>query len=201
MPPKFQISTPMNTEGSNSSSSLDMAKLTSSLEATEPGKALLHQGSAPSDSLTRVERPCLVGQGSSQRPHGVEISENSSSSLVGQTKPPKWSRSVDPEMDPKKLKRVLANRASAHKSRLKKLEYIEKLEKEVIAHEARISTLAPEVAFKRAQRDMLQQENDDMRRRMEILEKRKADKEAEFTKLKHERDILALTKALHEEGL
>ncbi|OMO85005.1 hypothetical protein CCACVL1_10496 [Corchorus capsularis] len=200
MPPKFQISTPMNTEGSNSSSSLDMTKLTSSLEATEPVKALLHQGSA-SDSLTGVKRPCLVGQGSSQSPHEVEISENSSSSLVGQTKPPKWSRSLDSEMDPKKLKRVLANRASAHKSRLKKLEYVEKLEREVLVQQAKISALAPEVAFKRAQRNMLQQENDEMRRKMEILEKKKADKDAEFTKLKHERDVLALTRALQEEGL
>ncbi|XWS67275.1 hypothetical protein CRYUN_Cryun05aG0273500 [Craigia yunnanensis] len=230
MPPKYETSPNpdqmMNPKISYSSSSLDIVELTSSLQATQPCRASLHQRSA-SDSLVFVNKPYLVGSGSFQSSngaegclklkggdgdkkaidHNVKESEDSSStsSLITethrQTEPQKRCRNFDPSMDPEKFKRLLANRVSAQKSRLKKLEYIEKLKKDINTEQARVSMLAPQVAFYELQRMMLQKENNAMKQRMETLEKEKAKKEDESQALKDERDMLALTYFLMQEGI
>ncbi|EOY07119.1 Uncharacterized protein TCM_021629 [Theobroma cacao] len=200
MPPKDQTSPNpeqmISPEGSNPPSSLDIVELTSSLQATEPRRAIsLHKRSA-SDSLVILRKPYLVGQ--------------SSSSLVTETQ--KWGRSFEPTMDPKKMKRwtylhthtmklLLANRVSAQKSRLRRMEYIEKLNKDIETEQAKIAELAPQVSYYKHRRAMLQKENDEIKQKIEFLEKEEARKEAEYQALKDERDMLALTYFLQQEGL
>ncbi|XWS55497.1 hypothetical protein CRYUN_Cryun09bG0005300 [Craigia yunnanensis] len=230
MPPKYETSSNpdqmMNPERSYTSSTLDIVELTSSLQVTEPRRASLHKRSA-SDSLAFVNKPYLVEPGSFQRSNGAEgclklergdgdkkaidhnikESEDSSSasSLITEThrqnEPRKWCRNFDPDIDPKKIKRLLANRVSAQKSRLRKLEYIEKLKKDINTEQARVSLIAPQVAFYEFQRRILQKENNAMKQRMETLEKENAKKEAEFQALKDERDMLSLTYFLMQEGI
>ncbi|XP_022765847.1 basic leucine zipper 6-like [Durio zibethinus] len=203
----------MSPERSYSSSSLDIVELTSSLQDTKPCRASLHQRSA-SDSLAFVNKPYLVGPGSCQSSnigaewcskldggnadgkaidHNVEkLEDSSSSSLIGESTPPptepqKRRRNFHPSMDPKNIKRPLVNRVSAQKSRLRKLEYIEKFKRDINTEQARVSFLAPQ--------------NNAMKQRMEFLEKDMAKKDAEYQALKDERDMLALTYFLMQEGI
>ncbi|XVF76867.1 hypothetical protein PTKIN_Ptkin13bG0301200 [Pterospermum kingtungense] len=185
------------------------------VEFTEPCKASLHKRSA-SDSLVCLNMPYLVGSGSFQGSSGAEgclklnggdggkmaIHHNIiESETQTQTEPRKSTQNFDPNMDPKKLKRLLMNRASAHKSRLRKLDYIEKLKNDINTEQARISFLAPQVAFYEHKRMLLQKENNAMKQKIKILEKEEATKAAEFQALKDERDVLSLTYFLMKEGI
>ncbi|KAG6762491.1 hypothetical protein POTOM_032995 [Populus tomentosa] len=68
------------------------------------------------------------------------------------------ARAIDPNMDPKKLKRVLSNRVSAQKSRLKRLQYLADIERKVKALEEEIADLSPRVALYRSHHQALKME-------------------------------------------
>ncbi|GMY25570.1 basic leucine zipper 34-like [Fagus crenata] len=104
----------------------------------------------------------------------------------------KWSREIDPSINPKKMKRMIANRESAQRSRLRKLEYIEKLKRDIENEQARISLMSPQVKSYELRRMVLQNENNKMKERMETLEMEQAYKEVEFQLLKQELDELSL---------
>ncbi|XP_057954671.1 transcription factor RF2b isoform X2 [Malania oleifera] len=71
----------------------------------------------------------------------------------------KWFRNIDPNMDPKRLKRVISNRISAHKSRMKKLQYVTEMEKKVKSLEKEIAELSPQVALHEHHHNLLKMEN------------------------------------------
>ncbi|XP_030924921.1 basic leucine zipper 34-like [Quercus lobata] len=102
----------------------------------------------------------------------------------------KWDRKIDPGMNPKKMRRLLANRESAQRSRLRKIEYIEALEREIENEKAKISFLAPQVTYYEIQHMIMSEENQKIREMLELLEIEKAYKDAEYVALKKEMESL-----------
>ncbi|XP_031271787.1 basic leucine zipper 19-like [Pistacia vera] len=100
-------------------------------------------------------------------------------------------RNIDPNMDPKRLRRIISNRVSAQKSRLRKLQYLTDMERKVKFLEAQICVLNPQVEiYKNHQRRLeIEQErlnqcmatyrNNNMLRDVEIEENK-----AEVTRLR-----------------
>ncbi|KAJ4982082.1 hypothetical protein NE237_032919 [Protea cynaroides] len=103
----------------------------------------------------------------------------------------KWTRENEANnIDPKRMKRILANRLSAQKYRLRKIEYIAELERTVAALQADISLLSPQVARYDRQLSELIIENSSIKQRIATVANLKQFKEAEAVMLTEERDWL-----------
>ncbi|KAI0492921.1 hypothetical protein KFK09_027197 [Dendrobium nobile] len=74
-----------------------------------------------------------------------------------------------PIQDPKRVKRILANRQSARRSRERKLQYISELQKLVGKLETDVAALTPRVAFFDCQRSMLVMQNSQIKQRIAVL--------------------------------
>ncbi|WCJ34770.1 Basic leucine zipper 19 [Euphorbia peplus] len=61
-------------------------------------------------------------------------------------------------MDPRKLRRIISNRVSAQKSRMKKIQYVSEMEKKAKALEATIAVLRPQVVMYRNKQQLLEME-------------------------------------------
>ncbi|KAA8549441.1 hypothetical protein F0562_001086 [Nyssa sinensis] len=72
----------------------------------------------------------------------------------------KWGHKIDPNMDPKKLRRIISNRNSAQKSRMKKFQYVNDMEKKVKDLQVEVAVLSPLVAYEKHHAKLLQMEND-----------------------------------------
>ncbi|GAY32074.1 Basic leucine zipper 34 [Citrus sinensis] len=114
--------------------------------------------------------------------------------------PQKSVASNDHGKGPKRMKRLLANRVSAQRSRLRKLAYMEKLKKEIDNEEARLSVLLPLVSHYETECKVLGKMNREMKEMMEALENETAAKEAEFQALMEEKEALGLAYRLLGEG-
>ncbi|KAL9428732.1 hypothetical protein AB3S75_030674 [Citrus x aurantiifolia] len=114
--------------------------------------------------------------------------------------PQKSVASNDHGKGPKRMKRLLANRVSAQRSRLRKLAYMEKLKKEIDNEEARLSVLLPLVSHYETECKLLGKMNREMKEMMEALENETAAKEAEFQALMEEKEALGLAYRLLGEG-
>ncbi|KAK8648387.1 hypothetical protein V6N13_129140 [Hibiscus sabdariffa] len=75
----------------------------------------------------------------------------------------------DPIVDPKRVKRILANRQSAQRSRVRKLQYISELERSVTTLQTEVSALSPRVAFLDHQRLILNVDNSALKQRIAAL--------------------------------
>ncbi|KAM5583167.1 basic leucine zipper 34-like [Rosa sericea] len=85
--------------------------------------------------------------------------EETDDTLIGAPLQIRVGRNVAPEsLDPRKLKRILSNRVSAQKSRLKKLQYVAEMEKKAKALQAQVAVLSPQVEFFKNQNYFLQME-------------------------------------------
>ncbi|KAF5202048.1 Basic leucine zipper [Thalictrum thalictroides] len=102
----------------------------------------------------------------------------------------KRGRHISPENEPKKIKRILANRESAQRSRMKKLEYIAQLERTVDALRAEVSILSPQVVCHEQQRNFLKLENNAIKQKISSFMNENAFKDAEFQVLKDEKERL-----------
>ncbi|KAL5665141.1 hypothetical protein ACJX0J_025249, partial [Zea mays] len=71
--------------------------------------------------------------------------------------------------DPKRVKRILANRQSAQRSRVRKLQYISELERSVTGLQMEVSALSPRVAFLDHQRSLLTVGNSHLKQRIAAL--------------------------------
>uniref|UniRef100_A0A7N0VMM1 BZIP domain-containing protein n=1 Tax=Kalanchoe fedtschenkoi TaxID=63787 RepID=A0A7N0VMM1_KALFE len=89
-------------------------------------------------------------------------------------------------VDPKRVKRILANRQSAQRSRVRKLQYISELERSVTALQAEVSVLSPRVAFLDHQRLVLNVDNSALKQRIAALAQDKIFKDAHQEALKKE---------------
>ncbi|WRX34167.1 Basic-leucine zipper domain - like 10 [Theobroma cacao] len=109
---------------------------------------------------------------------------NSDKTEVGNGAAVRWGRKLDLDMDPKKLRRVISNRLSAQKSRMKKLQYVSEMEKKVEVLESQIAVLAPQVALYRNQKHYLQMEQKGLKQRIAACAARKSlvDAEVEMNK-------------------
>ncbi|XP_038902209.1 basic leucine zipper 61-like [Benincasa hispida] len=94
--------------------------------------------------------------------------------------------SNDRVTDPKRVKRILANRQSARRSRVRKLQYISELERSVTQLQAEVSMLSPRVAFLDQQRLLLNVDNSALKQRIATLSQDKIFKDAHEDALKRE---------------
>ncbi|KAL0458681.1 UNVERIFIED_CONTAM: hypothetical protein Slati_0495300 [Sesamum latifolium] len=80
----------------------------------------------------------------------------------------KHGRRLDPNMDKKKLRRTISNRLSAQRSRIKKAQYINKMEKMVTDLEELISVLIPQIESYKEKRKQLLLQNDSLQNLVEL---------------------------------
>ncbi|XP_022753652.1 basic leucine zipper 34-like [Durio zibethinus] len=92
----------------------------------------------------------------------------------------------DPIIDPKRVKRIIANRQSAQRSRVRKLQYISELERSVTTLQTEVSALSPRVAFLDRQRLILNVDNSALKQRIAALAQDKIFKDAHQEALKKE---------------
>ncbi|KAK4342092.1 hypothetical protein RND71_037908 [Anisodus tanguticus] len=102
-------------------------------------------------------------------------------------------------VDPKRIKRILANRQSAQRSRVRKLHYISELERSVTTLQTEVSALSPRVAFLDHQRLLLNVDNSALRQRIAALAQDKIFKDAHQEALKKE--IERLRQIYHEQNM
>ncbi|KAL7249636.1 hypothetical protein ACSBR1_011762 [Camellia fascicularis] len=101
--------------------------------------------------------------------------------------------------DPKRVKRILANRQSAQRSRVRKLQYISELERSVTTLQIEVSAMSPRVAFLDHQRLILNVDNSALKQRIAALVQDKIFKDAHQEALKKEID--RLRQVYHEQNL
>ncbi|XP_028807811.1 basic leucine zipper 61-like [Neltuma alba] len=106
--------------------------------------------------------------------------------------------SSDKITDPKRVKRILANRQSAQRSRVRKLQYIIELERSVTSLQAEVSVLSPRVAFLDQQRLLLNVDNGALKQRLAALAQDKIFKDALQDALK--REIERLRQVYHQQN-
>ncbi|KAJ8568016.1 hypothetical protein K7X08_020738 [Anisodus acutangulus] len=102
-------------------------------------------------------------------------------------------------VDPKRIKRILANRQSAQRSRVRKLQYISELERSVTTLQAEVSVLSPRVAFLDHQRLVLNVDNSVLKQRIAALAQDKIFKDAHQEALK--REIERLREIYYQQNL
>lgn len=107
--------------------------------------------------------------------------------------------SSDKIVDPKRIKRILANRQSAQRSRVRKLQYISELERSVTSLQAEVSVLSPRVAFLDHQRLVLNVDNSVLKQRIAALAQDKIFKDAHQEALK--REIERLRQVFYQQNL
>lgn len=113
--------------------------------------------------------------------------------------PPTFSGEGCTVVDPKRVKRILANRQSAQRSRVRKLHYISELERSVTNLQTEVSTLSPRVAFLDHQRLILNVDNSSLKQRIAALAQDKIFKDAHQEALKKE--IERLRRVYHEQNM
>ncbi|KAG6419469.1 hypothetical protein SASPL_121691 [Salvia splendens] len=101
--------------------------------------------------------------------------------------------------DPKRIKRILANRQSAQRSRVRKLHYISELERSVSSLQAEVSVLSPRVAYLDHQRLVLNVDNSVLKQRIAALAQDKVFKDAHQEALK--REIERLRQIYYEQNM
>ncbi|KAM6578304.1 hypothetical protein CsatB_030141 [Cannabis sativa] len=80
----------------------------------------------------------------------------------------RYGHNIDPNMDPRKIKRIISNRASAQRSRWKKIQYISDMENTVRALKSQISSLSPRVALYTKEHQLLQLEHNKLTHQISV---------------------------------
>lgn len=158
--------------------------------------------STPSDHYSfNEEKTTTIEQQQQQQQLKNESEEvQSSCKLESQTPPqPSMTTSNDRIVDPKRVKRILANRQSAQRSRVRKLQYISELERSVTSLQTEVSVLSPRVAFLDHQRLLLNVDNSALKQRIAALAQDKIFKDAHQDALK--REIERLRQVYHQQNL
>ncbi|KAL8055902.1 hypothetical protein ABFX02_04G085400 [Erythranthe guttata] len=103
----------------------------------------------------------------------------------------KHGRRLDPNMDQRKLRRTVSNRLSAQRSRIKKVKYIDQMEKTVIELEKLILFLTPQVENQIENKKELMEENESLQKlaairlnESKLAELEVEQKQAEIARLK-----------------
>ncbi|CAN0913619.1 Basic leucine zipper 61 [Linum grandiflorum] len=133
--------------------------------------------STPSDhnSINDEKEATLAAAGQQERKMVMKMDADeeqspSESEYSQQTTPSNGiSNNSDRIVDPKRVKRILANRQSAQRSRVRKLQYISELERSVTSLQAEVSVLSPRVAFLDHQRLLLNVDNSALKQRIAAL--------------------------------
>ncbi|KAK2968389.1 hypothetical protein RJ640_004395 [Escallonia rubra] len=157
--------------------------------------------STPSDQNSDVdEKPAKVHDEMQQVPKNEPCEEDGDCRTENQAPDVSGRFSGDSVVvDPKRVKRILANRQSAQRSRVRKLQYISELERSVTTLQTEVSALSPRVAFLDHQRLILNVDNSALKQRIAALAQDKIFKDAHQEALKKE--IERLRKVYHEQNL
>ncbi|KAF8642574.1 hypothetical protein HU200_067253 [Digitaria exilis] len=118
---------------------------------------------------------------------------------MGASSPAGARAAADGVADPKRVKRILANRQSAQRSRVRKLQYISELERSVTSLQMEVSALSPRVAFLDHQRSLLTVGNSHLKQRIAALAQDKIFKDAHQEALKKE--IERLRQLFHQQQI
>lgn len=173
-----------------------MSMFSDDLSAMVPPTVSSSNPSTPSDqNSNNDEKPCLQDQQHQQpknEPGEVESSCKSDTN-------PSAGASGDSIIDPKRVKRILANRQSAQRSRVRKLQYISELERSVTSLQTEVSALSPRVAFLDHQRLILNVDNSALKQRIAALAQDKIFKDAHQEALKKE--IERLRQVYHHQNM
>ncbi|KAK9665823.1 hypothetical protein RND81_14G139000 [Saponaria officinalis] len=111
------------------------------------------------ESSCNVDKDGVLGQGSNGN---AEVGNNGN---VGEC----CGSDQQQMVDPKRFKRILANRQSAQRSRVRKLQYISELEHSVTSLQNEVSILSPRVAFLDHQRMLLSVDNSALKAKIAAL--------------------------------
>ncbi|XP_060965016.1 uncharacterized protein LOC133033999 [Cannabis sativa] len=98
----------------------------------------------------------------------------------------RYGHNIDPNMDPRKIKRIISNRASAQRSRWKKIQYISDMENTVRALKSQISSLSPRVALYTKEHQLLQLEHTKLTHQISVYTNQELLGQVEFEKNKAE---------------
>ncbi|KAG7022845.1 Basic leucine zipper 61, partial [Cucurbita argyrosperma subsp. argyrosperma] len=139
------------------------------------------------------------GQQSRNKNESDEVQSQQQSKIQTQSNSPAPAASTDRITDPKRVKRILANRQSAQRSRVRKLQYISELERSVTSLQAEVSVLSPRVAFLDQQRLLLNVDNSALKQRIAALAQDKIFKDAHQEALK--REIERLRQVYHQQNI
>ncbi|MCO5564977.1 hypothetical protein L7F22_018647 [Adiantum nelumboides] len=137
------------------------------------------------DSASSLEDKKIKGVGQ------FKIDAEVQSALKVEHSPPPAAKgetasSADATLDPKRAKRILANRQSAQRTRVRKLQYITELERTVNVLQEEVSALSPQVAYLDRHRIILNVDNSAMNQRIAALGQEKLFKDAHNEALKAE---------------
>ncbi|KAK6785159.1 hypothetical protein RDI58_018614 [Solanum bulbocastanum] len=161
--------------------------------------------SSPSDhnSINYEEKKMKHGEEQPQHlkiePEEVESSCKSDNEQNAAADDDHVDNSSEKIIDPKRIKRILANRQSAQRSRVRKLQYISELERSVTTLQAEVSVLSPRVAFLDHQRLVLNVDNSVLKQRIAALAQDKIFKDAHQEALK--REIERLREIYYQQNL
>ncbi|CAB4277410.1 unnamed protein product [Prunus armeniaca] len=182
-----------------------MSMFSDDMSVTVPPTVSSSNPSTPSDQNSNNDennnnnsnKPLMVHQEQQQQHPKSEPGEDESSCEAdphAQSHPPPTSPA-----DPKRVKRILANRQSAQRSRVRKLQYISELERSVTTLQSEVSALSPRVAFLDHQRLILNVDNSALKQRIAALAQDKLFKDAHQEALKKE--IERLRQVYHHQSL
>lgn len=181
-----------------------MSMFSDDLSVTLPPTVSSSNPSTPSDHNSNVDdenKPMPLDQQQQQQQHlKTEPGEvESSCKSDPQAAPSSSNPTGDSITDPKRVKRILANRQSAQRSRVRKLQYISELERSVTNLQTEVSALSPRVAFLDHQRLILNVDNSALKQRIAALAQDKLFKDAHQEALKKE--IERLRHIYHQQNL
>ncbi|XP_034689150.1 light-inducible protein CPRF2-like [Vitis riparia] len=137
----------------------------------------------------------------SQHPQNHPISAGGGTEVSSRTEPvtvPDATRGPqpDPNLDDRRLRRLLSNRISAQRSRLRRTNYINEMETQVKEFEAQIAQLSPEVVLIQRKKKLLQMDNELMKQKetklQEHINLKNAETDAHQTELYHLRQLFEL---------
>ncbi|WOL17046.1 basic leucine zipper 61-like [Canna indica] len=154
------------------------------LQLSLPPPPSLSTPSTPSDQHSQHEDQQPVTSG----PEEAQSTPSKTEATTDQAAP----SATEPEMivDPRRVRRILANRQSAQRSRVRKLQYIAELERNVTKLQSEVSALSPRVAFLDHQRSVLAMGNSYLKQRIAALAQDKVFKDAHQESLKKELERL-----------
>ncbi|XVE58995.1 hypothetical protein DITRI_Ditri05aG0008700 [Diplodiscus trichospermus] len=147
---------------------------------------------APSSFRAWQKPYCMSHVGAGGSSSGTQISSDQNLTLqtspcdnivnpeAGNAVQGRRGRDLDPNMDPKKLKRVMSNRLSAQKSRVKKLQHVYDMERKAEHLETVIALLSPQVAQEKEKKYLLQMEQNNLKQRINACANRKMIVDAEI---------------------
>ncbi|KAF5192369.1 Basic-leucine zipper transcription factor family protein, partial [Thalictrum thalictroides] len=146
-----------------------MSMFSDDISGTVPQTVSSSNPSTPSDhNSINDEKPTPSSDQQIKNESGeVQSSCNNNNNQDLQPIPP--PNSNDSIVDPKRVKRILANRQSAQRSRVRKLQYISELERSVTSLQTEVSALSPRVAFLDHQRLVLNVDNSTLKQRIAAL--------------------------------